>query len=307
MSVPFHFMKLNTPLKSMPEILVRYVSETTFTSAERNLLQRNRIHVLSHSWLEDSLEEQRRLPENTYSLRPNPDFYGVSLATEMESSTASIQEEDLVSENIQQRTATPERDPEPGNNAKQRLRNPQKRTRKKPVRQRRKALKLNDPSSESNASTDEGTPRRCLGLKNDTHMGGRNGKPPEESLKYHKKGIQTKEHSEEKESSDEHGRQTKDEEMVTDYHSIANGPEGSRENICDSVQAMLVDMIPGLDFKNAAPQDPPLVSASGPPKENDPVHSPGEGFTSQKKKRVSYRNVVDNLLDDMELPQGEST
>eukprot|EP01018_Ginkgo_biloba_P036620 Gb_28194 [translate_table: standard] len=107
----------------------------------------------------------------------------------MEGSIANIQEEDLVSENIQHHTTTPARDPEPGNNAKQRLRKPQKRTKKQPVRQRRKAFKLNDPSSESNASTDEGTPRKCLGLKYDTRMGGRNGKPPEESLKCHKEGI----------------------------------------------------------------------------------------------------------------------
>uniref|UniRef100_J3M165 DNA ligase IV n=2 Tax=Oryza brachyantha TaxID=4533 RepID=J3M165_ORYBR len=43
----------------------------SFLPSERRYLHDKRLHVVSNKWLEDSVEKQRKLPETTYSLKPD--------------------------------------------------------------------------------------------------------------------------------------------------------------------------------------------------------------------------------------------
>ncbi|KAJ4833189.1 hypothetical protein Tsubulata_016060, partial [Turnera subulata] len=42
----------------------------SFTSEDRRLISSRRLHVVGHQWLEDSLERQQKLQEDTYNLKP---------------------------------------------------------------------------------------------------------------------------------------------------------------------------------------------------------------------------------------------
>jgi len=41
----------------------------SFTSSEKNLLMNKRLHVVKYQWLEDCMERDKRLQEETYSLK----------------------------------------------------------------------------------------------------------------------------------------------------------------------------------------------------------------------------------------------
>lgn len=49
----------------------------SFTSVERKLLGRKRLHIINSKWLEDCLNSCQRLSEDTYSIKP----YGIEEST----------------------------------------------------------------------------------------------------------------------------------------------------------------------------------------------------------------------------------
>jgi hypothetical protein len=311
----------------------------SLSTAERNVHQQKGIQVVSHIWLEDSLEEQRKLPENAYSLRNNTHVHEASLTKEMENLVATFHEDDSAHKNIQQRMETPERNDEPEKHSanqieKQSAPMPHRKARKQLGRHSRRAFRYSDSSSESHTSSENSVQHGTIGVKN--------RKPQERSLKRDKEEMQIKNHFkakermhendkqgkdvvliterspngnrkgrkrqktfEEKESLDENHRKEK-EELVTGYNSMPedlkmtskDGSQGSITNVGDSVQAMLADMLPNFDFKNGMPKDPPLVSSSEPPKEQNIIDILGKEAALQKKKRVSYKDIVGHLLDD---------
>lgn len=311
----------------------------SLTTAERNVLQRKGIPVVSHVWLEDSLQEQRKLPESAYSLRNNMHVHEASLTKEMEDPVASLHEGNSSHKNIQQCTATPENidDSEKhsaSQSAKQRAAMAHRETRNPPGRQQTKAFRYSDSSSESHTSNENSVKHGTVGVKN--------RKNQERSLKNDKKEMQIKYHSKAKERMHEDEKQGKDVVLITERspndskkgrkrqktfeeNESLHGNDGkgkgepvtgsnsipedlkmtskdfspkSMTNAGDSVQAMLADMLPNFDFKNGMPKDIPLVTSSEPLKEQNIVDIPGSEAALQKKKRVSYKDIVGHLLDD---------
>ncbi|GLJ26170.1 hypothetical protein SUGI_0501990 [Cryptomeria japonica] len=306
----------------------------SFSSAEKNILKKKRIHILSHLWVEDSLGNHMQLPESSYSLWPNMDSHESLQSNNMEDTTVDIQEDDAAWKNMQDYTERPENEDEPEKSpaekrSKQRKLNLHKKSRKRPVRRCTTALKLNDTSSESNTSTEN--------LGKHTSMEGKSPKIPvgsgqeevdrqkssfeEENLHQDdmnkknklmemttcssRKGKKMQKRSGEKGSSHKNHKQEND-SPVTDYTSKLENPkttnkDGSKlltENIADSVETMLADMLPGFNFKTDRASNPLPVLSSGPPEENDRIIAQGEGVAAQKKRKVSYKDLVEKLLDD---------
>lgn len=311
----------------------------SLTTAERNILQQKGIQVVSHLWLEDSLEEQRKLPESAYSLKNNTDVHEASLSKEMEDPVASFHEDNSAHKNIQQCMATSERNDEAEKHsaiqsAKQGAPMPHRKARKQPRRRSQKAFRYSHSSSESHTSSESSVQHGTISIKN--------RKPQARSSKSNKEEMQLETHSKVKERMHEDDKQGKDvvliterspdgnkkgrkrqkpfeekesfhenhskgkEELVTGYICMPedlkmtnkDSSQGSIANIGDSVQTMLADMLPNFDFKNDIPKDPPLASSSEPSKEQNIIDIPGKEAALQKKKRVSYKDIVGHLLDD---------
>ncbi|KAG9148268.1 hypothetical protein Leryth_012224 [Lithospermum erythrorhizon] len=91
MSVPDHNVDFNELLSS-------------FSAAEQRLLRNKRLHVVSSQWLEKSLNNEQKLPEESYTLRPNGQEDSIEWESEHDeslgdSSSLALQKEKSVTDN----------------------------------------------------------------------------------------------------------------------------------------------------------------------------------------------------------------
>ncbi|XP_059637506.1 DNA ligase 4 [Cornus florida] len=300
----------------------------SFSADELHFIRNKRLHVVASQWLEDCLDNEQKLQEETYSLKPdgfeesgdcNHDF-----SLENFSSLDNVEKQCVLSsphkDGIQRKSEAsldhprvltlPPRD---GNRKRER---PATTTTSKgkigviqPRRTRarlgNKPAKIHEIESDTNAASNEDT------VMKESEMGGPNhgsiGLIGQEST-----GIREKETVEDSESLQrgtavnqrgmavnlEVAEDSEQKEWLDRAHVIESGSgynaKGSErleklEVMVDPVQAMLLDMIPSLGTQKVETSNPFLEDEKPPV---DPDAKP------VKKKKISYRDVADELLKD---------
>ncbi|KAI8565875.1 hypothetical protein RHMOL_Rhmol03G0295200 [Rhododendron molle] len=285
----------------------------SYSSEEARLLRRRSLHVVWSQWLEDSLDREERVQEETYSLKP----------TGLEESNSGAWKDDLSLDELSNIGAVerPNTSSSPTNDGghskgKAALDEPRLLTSPKKIGKRKRGRPLGTCVNKGQKGVLQ--PRRTrslLGSKSakiheiepDLTSSEENAVTEESEMEL---GNQESKHEVIVEDSDSpnRGKAVKPEEVGEDTilgewfnnsHGIKSGSGNSaQENeklevLVDPVQSMLLDMIPSLKTKKVESIDP-VVEDQKPPEDTDDNAVP-----VKKKKRVSYKDVAMELLRDL--------
>ncbi|KAE9464229.1 hypothetical protein C3L33_03861, partial [Rhododendron williamsianum] len=285
----------------------------SYSSEEARLLRRRSLHVVWSQWLEDCLDREEKVQEETYSLKP----------TGLEESNSGEWKDDLSLDELSNIGAVerPNTSSSPANDGghskgKVALDEPRLLTSPKKIGKRKRGRPLGTCVNKGQKGVLQ--PRRTrsrLGSKSakiheiepDVTSSEENAVTEEFEMEL---GIQESKHEVIVEDSDSpnRGKAVKPEEVGEDTilgewfnnsHGIKSGSGNSaQENeklevLVDPVQSMLLDMIPSLKTKKVESIDP-VVEDQKPPEDTDDNAEP-----VKKKKRVSYKDVAMELLRDL--------
>ncbi|XP_061352685.1 DNA ligase 4 [Gastrolobium bilobum] len=298
--------------------------QRSFTSVERKILRSKRLHIVKSQWLEDCLDSSRRLPEDTYCLKP----IGIEESTAEDCEHDLALEAHLGGENVEdqnisfsdkgskQRSAksTPEDlalvsqekggqrkrgRPAGGGTKKVKIAgNQARRARAQIVKKRAKICEYESDESDSrdkkpyeqDIDTREGSPyfnKKHSELQDTEKRSNVPVKETAESSEHHKAIKQ------EDLKDSEHESMFVPEIEMTDRHNDQNTQVTEKlEILADPVQAMLFNMIPSL-----APKKVEQTMNRDIGEEKLPDISNAEPSTT-KKKKVSYKDVAGELLKD---------
>ncbi|TKY72770.1 DNA ligase 4 [Spatholobus suberectus] len=303
--------------------------ESSFTSVERKILRSKRLHVVKSQWLEDCLNSSRRLPEDSYSLKP----WGI------EESTAEDCEQDLALEahlsgdnvedqNIsfsdkgnQQRSAKAacedsmalvsqekggqRKRGRPAGSGIKKAKPAGKQARRARAQIVKKPAKICEyESSDESDSRD----KRPIEQEIDTRAGSldfykKHSEPQETDERENVQVADTVESSEQNKvdkqeilKDNEHERMLLVPEIeMTDRHNDQNTEVTEKLEIsADPLQAMLFDMIPSLATK----KDEQPMNRSFREEKLPEISNAEAEPTTTKKKKVSYKDVASQLLKD---------
>ncbi|KAJ0984175.1 hypothetical protein J5N97_002531 [Dioscorea zingiberensis] len=263
----------------------------SFPPAQRRFLHGKKLHIITHLWLEDSIQKGKRLPEDEYNLKPDT---LEAINTDSEEGKQDHETHVTTSETEKQKFA------EAVDISGKRKRgrplgsiNRKGRPGLKPVQRTRtrtgnRAVKLNqdepvgDSSDEHGRGASESSEPSCQEVnedKNDKDQGTHRAGPSEAC------GHLTEVNEE------QDLRRDKVDEEPLDVHAIKDMKEGTSEKLeqmVDPLQAMLLDMIPTLSQKK-------VETSTSVPECEKPQPDPG---ATQVKKKVSYKDVAGELLKD---------
>ncbi|KAK3023554.1 hypothetical protein RJ639_044639 [Escallonia herrerae] len=287
------------------------VISRSYSAAEVHLLHNKRMYVVRFEWLEDCIEKDQRLDEAIYNLKPSAledsTIHGLKHDVDDGNDTSLVNVEKknamtsvckdgkhgkrkstsvdhgIKAKGEKQRAGTSTRT----NKGNTRVIQP------RTTRPRRgsKSAKISASEFDENASTDE-----TILKKESESVEGNHGSLgsvdhespdiPEESVGDYASSHRGR--AVEREVSE----QSKRENWLDSAHGTGNGAQESEklEVTVDPVQAMLLDMIPSLGSKKAEGSDP-VPESEKPSLDPNPVPA--------KKKKVSYKDVADELLRDL--------
>ncbi|KAF7146971.1 hypothetical protein RHSIM_Rhsim03G0267200 [Rhododendron simsii] len=287
----------------------------SYSSEEARLLRRRSLHVVWSQWLEDCLDKEEKVQEETYSLKP----------TGLEESNSGEWKDDLSLDELSnidavERPNTSSSPANDGGHSKGKavldeLDEPRLLTSPKKIGKRKRGRPLGTCVNKGQKGVLQ--PRRTrsrIGSKSakiheiepDVTSSEENAITEEYEMEL---GNQESKHEVIVEDSDSpnRGKAVKPEEVGEDTilgewfnnsHGIKSGSGNSaQENenlevLVDPVQSMLLDMIPSLKTKKVESIDP-VVEDQKPPEDTDDNAEP-----VKKKKRVSYKDVAMELLRD---------
>ncbi|XP_030952468.1 DNA ligase 4 [Quercus lobata] len=291
----------------------------SFTSSEKNLLMNKRLHVVKYQWLEDCMERDKRLQEETYSLK--------TIEVE-DSSTAECKHDvDLGAisglDNLDNQNISSSLDVREQRREKTAPEIPKILVSHEEVGKRKRGRPAGGTSNRKGKTTvaQARRTRACTGKKpakicdnESDESGSHNEKTCREEIKSregnHK--MSCKESSEIQETkmvqdseSSYRGKAAEEEvekdvryeeynivpniELIETHRSQDTERPEKFEVMIDPVQAMLLDMIPSLGVKKIETTDTIL-------EDEKPLLDPNAEPT--KKKKVSYKDVAGELLKD---------
>ncbi|XP_054805220.1 DNA ligase 4 [Prosopis cineraria] len=284
----------------------------SFTSVEGKFLSSKRLHVVGSQWLEDCLKQGRRLPEQTYTLKPSgieeltAEDCKYDLASEGYCGANNVEEQSssLVSENRSQLRSAKAVDEtlvsvekcgkrkrgRPAGIGSKMVKTAGNQTHRSRARIGIRPAKICEYGTDESGSHDE---KPCAGeidtreFSLDSHNGAKvpeivmlqNSDPSKRDDAVRQEVLKDGEHEEY--SVPEIGK--------TEQHNDQNSRTEKLEIMADPIQAMLFDMFPSLATKEVdktknenVDDKPPEQSNAGP----------------TRKKKVSYKDVASELLKD---------
>ncbi|XP_027071006.2 DNA ligase 4-like [Coffea arabica] len=317
---------------SGPELTLDFNLLFSRLSAEKHLLLSQGLHVVSSQWLEDCIEKDQKLSEESYSLKPNMQEWVLeselnldkwsSLDKAEEHNTPVSKEHGTTT--IRQATTNKPRVvtlPKKERRTKRGRSSGTKTTRGKTVvnQPRRvrarggKPAKINEDESDGSGSSANLTfQEESVVQTGNSESGGLIGKqsPTKEHLMIEDSELSQKGKTIEQYPEDQSGdgiRVVEDNGMVSGNR---NGTEGNEklEQMVDPVQAMLMHMIPSLGSSKAKSEDRVIRDETLPiesqkTRGTDPAFA-DEGSSldpnpkPEKKRKVSYKDVAGELLKD---------
>ncbi|XP_050216618.1 DNA ligase 4 [Mercurialis annua] len=298
----------------------------SFTVSEKHLLRNKKLHVIGYRWLEDSLEKQKKLQEDAFSLKPfglqesniedwkcNLDMEDASgnvhvIGNQEHSPSSGSKKKDTGDRSVEQDTilSSPKRD------AKRKRGRPASKNTKKakvgPSRARRtqarvrKPVKICDDVSDGSSSSDnkENEEIHIEKGRSDIKESGVEcfGSSPIHNIA-EEEAIEGNKQEEciDKASCSEtvERHQERDDRSGKTPYSETGGRydvEDKLEVMVDPVQAMLIDMIPSLSMKKNVEISSQILNSEKPSEE------PNMQSQSVKKKKVSYKDLANQLLKE---------
>uniref|UniRef100_A0A1D1Z6M6 DNA ligase 4 n=2 Tax=Anthurium amnicola TaxID=1678845 RepID=A0A1D1Z6M6_9ARAE len=282
-------------------------------SEERYILHGQRLHVVSHLWLEDSMDKNDRLPEDAYNLRPD----GV-VELNIEASAQDSETLALAMDRVEKQRHGASLD---GERAKKRGRPAKMDTTKRravarPARTRARIrnqpAKLSPDESDTSVPSDENIRMNDADINVPHGMQEMDDIKVEHEISGHSDHMHETIHNKGKGIFQDDKGQGCPEATVAIPSSAKNnalddrnlrrsdgavsmeeekiGTAGKHEIMYDPVQAMLLDMIPSLSQKTIETGKTVLGEKQKP--ETDTIH------TNPVKKKVSYKDVAGQLLGD---------
>ncbi|KAJ0090369.1 hypothetical protein Patl1_14146 [Pistacia atlantica] len=328
LSVPGTDMNFDSLIKGYSSLFVLLHTEEfasslySFTTTEKYLFGNKKLHVVGSQWLEDCLKSERKLEEDTYSLKPSgiEESDSELCKRDLDMKEVSSELEILESQNIpsslgregKQRgskvasessrlLSLPKREgirkrgrPAGGSTKKGKMIvTPARRTRarvgKMPSKIYENESDRSDTSSEKEIEEDTEMNEENHGMVGTEKLQTLKTEVLEESEPSHR-GKATEQQVVEDVRKVDKSVQAPDIEMVeTNYGQDSEKPE-TLEVMVDPVQAMLLDMIPSLGAKK--------VETTSDPIREDEKPSADACAGPTKKKKVSYKDVASELLKD---------
>ncbi|XP_044472398.1 DNA ligase 4 isoform X2 [Mangifera indica] len=295
----------------------------SISTTEKHLLWNKNLHVVGSQWLEDCIEREQKLEEDTYSLKPSgmEDSYSELCQRDLVMKEASSELETLESQNMpslpsgeaNQRGSKTESSrilSLPKTDGKRKRGRPAGASTKKgkmvvnPAR-RIRACVGKRPSKIYENESDRSDSSSEKEIEEDHEMNEENyenhGLAGTETLETRKSEVlEGLEPSHEgKTSEQEFMEDVREAQECVKASNVETGRTYSGEDrekpetlevMVDPVQAMLLDMIPCLGVKRAETTSHPIVEDEKP--------SADGGIGSTKKKKVSYKDVAGELLKD---------
>ncbi|KAH7572526.1 hypothetical protein JRO89_XS04G0270500 [Xanthoceras sorbifolium] len=292
----------------------------SFTATEKHLLLNKKLHVVGPQWLEDSLEQEKKMEEYSYTLKPSGteklyvelckqdlDMEEASKLETLESNSESILDKEgnqrgsEVSLENPKRLASPKREgkrkrgrPAGGSTKKGKISvSHARRTR---ARVGKKPLKIYENESDEGGFSDEKGNEEEIEKDEGNHDN--HGAVEKKNLEVQQNDVienleslhrdkVSEQEVEEDDGQVEQFVKAPEIGMGERYDQDTEKPERLEAKV-DPIQAMLLDMIPSLGMKKAESTNPIL--------EEKPPADPAAGPT--KKKKVSYKDVAGELLKD---------
>ncbi|KAL5771555.1 hypothetical protein ACOSP7_015709 [Xanthoceras sorbifolium] len=292
----------------------------SFTATEKHLLLNKKLHVVGPQWLEDSLEQEKKMEEYTYTLKPSGteklyvelckqdlDMEEASKLETLESNSESILDKEGNQRGSEASLENPKRLASPKREGKRKRGRPAGGSTKKGkisvsharrtrARVGKKPLKIYENESDEGGFSDEKGNEEEIEKDEGNHdnHGAVEKKNLEvqqndviENLESLHKDKVSEQEVEEDDGQVEQFVKAPEIGMGERYDQDTEKPERLEATV-DPIQAMLLDMIPSLGMKKAESTNPIL--------EEKPPADPAAGPT--KKKKVSYKDVAGELLKD---------
>ncbi|XP_034199530.1 DNA ligase 4 isoform X1 [Prunus dulcis] len=293
----------------------------SFTESEKRFLHNKKLHIVGSQWLEDCLERDQRLQEETYSLKPNgwEEFsieewkHDMDLeeapsdvdTLQINNSSASPNQEGKeiggkeAPENYRI-LASPERESKrkrgrPALTSMNKGKTGVNQARRTRVRIGRKPAKISGNESDEGGSHDNTLRAEEVdkeeskhGMMSDASLDIQENEAIKDSESLQRDNAAVQEVAEDI-SFEDHSYKIPDVEMIEKCNIEDSGKPEKLEVMADPVQAMLFDMIPSLAMKKvettntSIEKEKPAVDLNAGP---------------SKKKKVSYKDVAGELLKD---------
>ncbi|KAJ3693458.1 hypothetical protein LUZ60_008938 [Juncus effusus] len=266
----------------------------SISSSERQVLHYKRVKMVNHKWIEDSINSQRRLNEESYNLKPES-FEEVDIEeseNQNEKALSDAKEEKdqnvLVSQNINIKRKR-------GRPAGTSTRKPRKAPKPVPRKTRAKIgtrlAKIDRDKSESESESNS-----KLG-ENVSDFESRKEQEPIIGAQFVKFGN---EESNNNNSNNENEEEILKGEIFDKFHNEEIEKNTSNadklEQMVDPVHAMLLDMIPSLSQRR---EKETAGTSSGTERQEEKRETvPVQKQTGTPKKKVSYKDVAGQLLKD---------
>ncbi|XP_008223923.1 PREDICTED: DNA ligase 4 [Prunus mume] len=293
----------------------------SFTESEKRFLHNKKLHIVGSQWLEDCLERDQRLQEETYSLKPNgleecsieewkhdmdlEEAPSVVDTLQINNSSSSPNQEGKeiggkeAPENYRI-LASPERESKrkrgrPALTSMNKGKTGVNQARRTRVRIGRKPAKISGNESDEGGSHDNtllveevDKEERKHGMMSDASLDIQENEAIRDSESLQRDNAAVQEVAEDIRFED-HSYQIPDVKMIEKCNIEDSGKPEKLEVMADPVQAMLFDMIPSLAMKKvettntSIEKEKPAVDLNAGP---------------SKKKKVSYKDVAGELLKD---------
>ncbi|PQQ20120.1 DNA ligase 4 isoform X1 [Prunus yedoensis var. nudiflora] len=293
----------------------------SFTESEKRFLHNKKLHIVGSRWLEDCLERDQRLQEETYSLKPNgfEEFSIEEWKHDMDLEEAPFDVDTLQINNASSSPnqegkeiggkeapenyrilASPERESKrkrgrPALTSMNKGKTGVNQARRTRVRIGRKPAKISGNESDEGGSHDKtllaeevDKEERKHGMMSDASLDIQENEAIKDSESLQRENAAVQDVAEGIRFED-HSYQIPDVEMIEKCNIENSGKLEKLEVMADPVQAMLFDMIPSLAMKKvettntSIEKEKPAVDLNAGP---------------SKKKKVSYKDVAGELLKD---------
>ncbi|KAL9314701.1 hypothetical protein ACSQ67_020153 [Phaseolus vulgaris] len=301
----------------------------SFTSAERKILQSKRLHVVKSQWLEDCSDSSKRLPEDSYSLKP----WGIDESTAEDCEQDLALEALLSGDNIEDQNTSfsdkgnrqrSEKVACEGNSALLSQEKGIKRKRGRPAGSGIKIVKPAGKQTRRARPQNVKKPAKICEYESSDESDSRDKRPIEKEIDTRAGSLNLcKKHSERQENeerdnvhvsgtveSSEQNKVEKLEDLKENEHErmlipeieMIDGHNNDQNNVvieklefsADPLQAMLFDMIPSLGPKKAEQPMNLSVREEKVPEASNAATEP----TTTKKNKVSFMDAANDLLKD---------
>ncbi|OAY80518.1 DNA ligase 4 [Ananas comosus] len=268
----------------------------SFPPAQRRHLHKKRLHIVNSKWLEDSIENRKKLPEDAYNLKPD------SLEElEVDKSNNELEPPTSTSDRKDQRV------PRLINIGEMRKRGRTAHTKSRNVRSaprpaRRTRARIGNRPAKIDQDESEKSDSNNFGRREAFESGDESNKNEEplvgaQFVKFEdeSKDADLAISNENPNHTDPSDSKDKSEEIFdrSDAAEIARKGKGEKlEQMVDPLQAMLLDMIPSLSQRKAEEQAATSVS------EVEKPTTDSNSSNNVVKKKVSYKDVAGQLLKD---------